>query len=231
VSSRPDIHALSAPALPVTVGRSSIAPVLTLAALFALVGAAAGLPIAPALLLGGIGGTVSLIVHELGHVSAARQVRGVRPVRVSLFWGGAAVRMDGAYQSGLEQARVAIAGPAASFAFAVALVPIVWLPMPAWAKELVVVLILFNVAICALNLIPAHPLDGHKVVHGLLWSAIGSESRARRAIRRGGKAMMLCELPGAVVLLVERPLVGGITIAVAASVLLQKPLLRLLPFR
>jgi Zn-dependent protease len=208
--------------VPVSIGPGGLAPVFVLAALFGIVGAKAGLPIAMAALIGGIGGTASLLVHELGHVSAARRSAGLRSAAVSLIWLGAATRFEGAYADGREQARVAIAGPEASFAFAFALLAAAFLPMPLVGKELLLILILFNVAIGVLNLIPGHPLDGHKLAVGLLWCATGSEKRARRIIRRIGFGWAAVELPSAAFLLVQRPHLGLAVVAMAASLFAQK---------
>jgi Zn-dependent protease len=211
---------------PVTIGRGGLAPVVALAGLFALYGARTGVPVALAAALGAVGGTASLIVHELGHVQAARRLEGIRSASVSLIWLGAATRFEGRYDSGREQAKVAIAGPRASFNMALALGAMCFLPMPMVYKQAVLLLALFNVAIGVLNLVPAYPLDGYKLVVGLLWSATGSEKRARRIIRRIGLGWAALELPATAVLLVERPNVG-IAIAVAAvSFYVQKRLTR-----
>jgi Zn-dependent protease len=72
--------------------------------------------LAAAALLGGVGGIVSLIVHELGHVSVAKRLAGVRPEKVSVMSLGAAAHLEGSYRNGREQARIALGGPGASFA-------------------------------------------------------------------------------------------------------------------
>src|SRR5207253_5785949 len=112
--------------------------------------------------VGALGGTTSLLIHELGHVRAARRVSGLCPVSVSLIWLGAATRLEGAYASGRDQARVAIAGPATSFGLALMLSPALFTPSPKTAKGLLLTLVLLNVAIGLLSLIPANPLDGYK---------------------------------------------------------------------
>src|SRR5437773_9060279 len=106
--------------VPIVVSRSSLVPIGLLAALFALYSSGAPtLLVLGAAALGGLGGAASLIVHELGHIGAARRLTGVKPVRLSLLWFGAGTRFEGAYRSGRDQATVAIAGPAASLALAV----------------------------------------------------------------------------------------------------------------
>jgi Zn-dependent protease len=208
--------------VPVSIGPGGLAPVVVLAGVFGALGAKVGLPVAMAALIGAIGGTASLLVHELGHVSAARRSAGIRSAAVSLIWLGAATRFEGAYANGREQARVAIAGPEASFAFALSLLAAVFLPVPFAVKELLLILVLFNVAIGVLNLFPAHPLDGHKLAVGLLWCATGSEKKARKIIRRVGLGWAAVELPSAAILLVQRPHLGLAVVVMAASFFAQK---------
>ena len=211
---------------PVTAGRGGLVPVALLGGLFALIGGETGIPIAAATLTGALAGPASLLVHELGHLRAARRAAGVSPVSVSLIWAGAATRFEGAYTRGRDQARVALAGPLASFALALAVIPLFYVPMPLGYKNLVVLLMLFNVAVGLVNLIPADPLDGHKLLVALVWCALGSEAAARRLIRRAAVAWLAVEALGAGALLVEEPALGSAAIAVAASFFGQKLFVR-----
>jgi len=209
---------------PVTIGRGGLAPVLALAGIFAAFGARVGIPVVTAALLGGIGGTASLLVHEFGHVRAARRLSGIRSASVSLVWLGAATRFEGAYATGREQARVAVAGPCASLALALSLSGACFAPMPLTLREGILALALVNLLLAVVNLIPAHPLDGHTVVVGLLWWATRSEQKARRIIRRVGFCWAALELPFAAVLLAERPRLGVVVVVAAAGVFVQKRL-------
>src|SRR5947207_1903816 len=98
----PGIVLLQRP-IPVTIGTGGFTPILVLGTLFAWISTLVGLPLAEATILGGIGGTASLVAHELGHVRAARKLTGLRPTGVSLIWLGAATRLEGAYASGRDQ--------------------------------------------------------------------------------------------------------------------------------
>jgi Zn-dependent protease len=212
--------------VPIVFSRGAFVPVGVFALLFV---AFSGVSTPPALaavaLLGGIGGVVSLIVHELGHVSIARRLRGVRPEKVSVMALGAAAHFDGSYRSGREQARMALGGPEASFSFALALMIPVLLPAPLLLKVGALGLALLNVAIGALSLLPVHPLDGHKLIVGLVWWAVGSEDRARRLIRRAGVGLLAVDASAVVLLLAARPLIGVTVAAVAAVAFAQKRLL------
>jgi len=206
-----------------SIGRGAIGPFILFGGLFALVSARAGLPVATAAAFGGVGGTISLLVHELGHVRAASRHTSIRPVRISLNWLGAATRFEGGYASGREQARVAIAGPAASLGLATLLALSLYvLPDSFELKSLVIMLAMLNVGIAGLNLIPANPLDGYKLLTGLLWSLLGSERAARRLTSRLTVALMIFELAGAALLTLEKPILGETAMILAATILGQK---------
>jgi Zn-dependent protease len=198
-----------------------------LAAAFALVDSGAPMLLAlAAAALGGLGGAASLIVHELGHVRAARRLTGVEPVRISLQWFGAGTRFEGAYRSGRDQARVAIAGPAASLAFAVPLAASALLPSPRTVQLAIFGLALLNVAIAAVSLVPVYPLDGHKLALGVLWRVSGSERRATTIVSRAGKGGLALEGIGCAVLAIERPLFAALAVTLAAVLYVQRYLTR-----
>jgi len=213
------------PTVPVHIGRSALAPILFMSVMFTILGVKVGLPLVPSAIFGGVGGVVSLLFHELGHVRAATHVPSVRPTSVSLIWAGAATSLEGRYRSGGDQVRVAIAGPQASFAFAFSLIAVCFLPAPLEVKEPLLLLALFNIALGVLNLFPAYPLDGYKVATGLLWSLTGSEGKARKILRRVGIGWAVVELPAALLLLVERPLLGSLVLGAALTLVAQKRLM------
>jgi Zn-dependent protease len=215
--------------VPIVVSRGALLPLGVFAFLFvAFSGGSKPSVLAAAAVLGGVGGVVSLIVHELGHVSIARKLSGVRPEKVSVMCLGAAAHLDGSYRNGREQARMALGGPEASFAFALALTIPLFLPAPTPLKVGALGLALLNVGIGALSLLPVHPLDGHKLVVGLVWWAVGSEARARRIIKRVGMALLAVDLSMVVLLLAERPVLGATVAGVAAVAYGQKHLVRAL---
>lgn len=181
--------------------------------------------LAAAALLGGVGGVLSLIVHELGHVSVARRLSGVRPAKITVISLGAATHLKGSYRSGRDQARMALGGPEASLAFALALSVPLLLPAPVWLKLGALGLALLNVLIAILSLLPVHPLDGHKLIVGLVWWAVGSEDGARRIIRRVGMSLLAVDFAAVVLLLAEKPLLGTTVGALAAVAFAQKRLL------
>jgi Zn-dependent protease len=209
-----------------TLERSSVVPVLALGAVFGLMGSRAGVEPLVAGSAGALGGSLSLLVHELGHVRAIRRTSSARPFAISLTWLGACTRVAGRYETGWEQARVALAGPAASFTLAVALTA--WtaaLPLPRSGRVLVLLLAAFNAALGVLNLAPVSPLDGYKLLVGLVWLIRGSEAKARRVVDRVVAGWAALELVGAGVLAIEKPVLGLAVAALAAGMLGQKKLL------
>jgi Zn-dependent protease len=208
--------------LPVSISDGGVVPVLLFGAIFAACGARAGLPIATATIVGAFGGTLSLLAHELGHVRAAQKVGGLRPIGVSLIWLGAVTRIEGTYVTGRDQARVAVAGPVASFKLALLTLPVFALPVPMSIKEFVLGLGVLNLALGALNLIPVYPLDGYKLSIGLMWSLLGSETAAQRLFRRVMLPWIVVELVGTAVLLVERPALGATALALGGTLFAQK---------
>jgi hypothetical protein len=212
--------------IPIVFSRGALVPVGVFALLFvAFSGVSTPLALAAVAVFGGLGGVVSLIVHELGHVSIARRLSGVRIEKVSVMSLGAAAHFDGSYRNGREQARMALGGPEASFAFALALMIPVLLPAPLLLKVGALGLALLNVGIGALSLLPVHPLDGHKLIVGLVWCVVGSEDRARRLIRRAGTALLAVDASAVVILLAAKPLIGMLVAALAAVAYGQKRLI------
>ena len=215
--------------VPVTVGRGGFVPVLLFAGLFVEIAVRAELSLSTAAVFGAVGGTLSLILHEFGHAIAARKLRGVTPLGVSLVWLGAATRLEGVYRSGRDQAKVAIAGPVVSLLVAVPLAASLALPLTHLAKCLVGLLAGLNVTLGAVSLIPAKPLDGYKVIVGLLWSVLGSEGAARRAVRRVALVWLPLEFLGSGVLLVEKPFLGLLVVMTGAGLMVQKFYVRRAP--
>lgn len=208
------------------ISRGGALPLLAFGGIFAAMcrgGGAQAAVVAAA--VGAVGGALSLVVHELGHVRAARRTRDVRARRIVLIWGGAATYFDGAYRSGREQARVALGGPAASLALM--LVTAAAVPLaPAGSRYAVLLLALLNLLIALLTLIPVAPLDGYKLVSGLAWSLLGSEERARLVLRRLGLCLAACDGCAVVVAIAVRPALGALALAAAAGLVAQKRLVR-----
>jgi Zn-dependent protease len=123
----------------------------------------------------------SVVIHEMGHIAAARRLGvPVSGVQVFLVGGYSDVALDRVPPR--TEITVAVAGPGASALLAL-LIGGVALVVPDvaglhWAAGVVV---LVNVAVSAANLLPGLPLDGGRVVRGMLRAAGWSARRAERA--------------------------------------------------
>jgi Zn-dependent protease len=131
----------------------------------------------------------SLLAHELGHAVVARRA-GLR-VRGITLWllGGVALLEDEPATPG-DELRVALVGPAVSLALAVVfgLVAVAGslLALPTAIVVVLGWLALGNALLAVFNLLPAAPLDGGRVLRGLLWRRHGSRVRASVTATQAG---------------------------------------------
>ncbi len=146
----------------------------------------AGLGARAALLLAMTG---SVLVHEAGHVAAARRA-GLRIVGVTLYPFGGLTHWEGPLPRGRSEAAIAAAGPAASLLLA-AVLAVLSLPMePGRFRLGVRIVALGNLALGLGNLLPAWPLDGGRIARALLAPRLGP-ARATRVTAWAGQTLGL----------------------------------------
>lgn len=127
----------------------------------------------------------SVLLHELGHVAAARSMR-FEVERVEIGFLGGATTIRSADDSPRSELLVAAAGPAVSLALglpgAVSLITGNGLAfgLTGVAGMLVSAITLANLAIGVFNLLPGLPLDGGRVAVAVLWKLTGDQPRAVR---------------------------------------------------
>ena len=61
---------------------------------------------------------------------------------------------------------------------------------------------------------------------GLLWSALGTEAKARGLIRRAARSGLFVEIGGCAFLVVERPVLGLLAALMGTALVTQKMLVR-----
>jgi Zn-dependent protease len=123
----------------------------------------------------------SLLAHEVGHAVVARRA-GLRVRGITLWLLGGVAQLEDEPATPRDELRVAVVGPAVSLALAAGF----WLAAaalavaggPAVAVAVVAWLAVGNAALALFNLVPAAPLDGGRVLRGLLWRRHGSRVRA-----------------------------------------------------
>lgn len=109
--------------------------------------------------------TLCAVIHELGHSLVASK-HGYRLNRITLMPFGAVVdgQIDGIKP--FDEIKIALAGPLVNFAVGIFFVSVWWIYPEAYAYTDVVVSTCF--ALTLVNLIPAFPLDGGRVLNALL---------------------------------------------------------------
>ena len=128
---------------------------------------------------------VSILLHELGHSVVALK-SGIAIRSITLFIFGGVARLERDPPDGRTELRMAAAGPAVSVALAGLFLGAGWLARPGgtvWAVTRYLALI--NVVVAAFNLVPAFPLDGGRLLRGVLWTSMG-KARATRVAARAG---------------------------------------------
>ena len=143
-------------------------------------------------LVGGLFGSV--LLHELGHALAARRY-GIATHDIVLLPIGGVARLERMPARPGQEIAVALAGPAVNVAIAAALFTGLALggrlePLSALgvaSGSLVERLMLANLGLVAFNLLPVFPLDGGRVLRGLLALRL-PHARATRVAARIGRA-------------------------------------------
>jgi Zn-dependent protease/CBS domain-containing protein len=126
---------------------------------------------------------VSILLHELGHSLVALR-HGIAIESITLFIFGGVARLAGDAPDGRTELKIAAAGPAVSFllAFVFFAASVV---LTGATQAVTVYLAAINVVVALFNLVPAFPLDGGRLLRGLLWGRLG-KLRATRAAASAG---------------------------------------------
>ena len=126
--------------------------------------------------------TVCAVMHECGHAWYAARI-GCRLRRLCLLPSGALVTGDIEGISLADEIRLALAGPAVNVAAAVFFAALWWVAPEAYAFTDVAAFTSFS--LFAVNLLPALPLDGGRVLYCVL-ARLRGEPFARRGMRVAG---------------------------------------------
>jgi Zn-dependent protease len=153
----------------------------------------------------------SIVVHELGHALAARR-HGIEVAGITISPLGGFALMSRESRTPREELEVALAGPLATLAIVVVSVlagfalvgPERFVDAAVLATDTEVTpvlltigfLVTMNVIVLVFNLIPAYPLDGGRVVRGIVWGATGDRNRGTRVAARLGQAFAIALIGG-----------------------------------
>ena len=162
---------------------------------------------------------LSALAHELGHALAARHV-GLPggPVIVYLFGGAATSRLETTRPR--DEVLVAVAGPIVSLLIGAAVMAIALLgelagvgPMQAIGR-IALVIGAMNLLLGGVNLLPAFPLDGGRIVRGLAWARTGDPGRALRIAASSGRYLGILFATAGIVGILLVDSVDGLMLAV-----------------
>jgi Zn-dependent protease len=131
----------------------------------------------------------SLLAHEVGHALVARRA-GLAVRGITLWLLGGVALLEDEPATPRDELRVALVGPAVSLAlaavFGLAAVAGSVAGLPAAVVAVAAWLAVVNAILAVFNLIPAAPLDGGRVLRGLLWRRHGSRVRAAVTATKAG---------------------------------------------
>ena len=134
---------------------------------------------------------LSAVAHELGHAIAARRA-GLAggPIIVYFFGGAASSRLETVRPR--DEIVTALAGPLVSLVAGIAFtaVGLVGELAGGWvqaAGRVAFAIGAMNLLLGGVNLLPAFPLDGGRIVRGLAWARTGDPARALRIAASAGR--------------------------------------------
>ncbi len=176
----------------------------------------------------------SIVVHELGHALVARrQGIGVAGITVSLLGGFA--QMERESRTPREELTVALAGPLATLAIIVVCAGVaLGIEGPHRFVDAMVLsngvrvtpalltlswVVTMNAIVLAFNLIPAFPLDGGRVVRGVVWHATGDRNRGTRVAARLGQGFAALLIGGGLWVTFGVPSIVGVWFVVVGMMI------------
>jgi Zn-dependent protease len=151
---------------------------------------------------------LSILLHELGHSVVALR-HGLHIESITLFIFGGVARLAGEVRDGRVEFKMAAAGPAVSLAlaglfYAASLAPVAGPAARAVSRYLAGM----NVVVAIFNLVPAFPLDGGRLLRGLLWPRVGRLKATRTASTAGTLFAYFLIFVGALALMRGAPVAG-----------------------
>ncbi len=122
---------------------------------------------------------VSILVHEIAHVIAARGYR-MRVDSVTLHLLGGETLIEGDSRTPVQELVTSIVGPLASLAIALASFAAADAMGFGTASDVVWSIAFVNLIVAAFNMLPGLPLDGGRVFKALIWQVTGREETGTR---------------------------------------------------
>jgi Zn-dependent protease len=152
---------------------------------------------------------VSILLHELGHAAVALR-SGLRTRSITLFIFGGVAHLDRDPEDGRAEFWMAAAGPVVSLVLAGFFYVCAGLPfMGPGAAAVARYLALINLILALFNLVPAFPMDGGRLLRGVLWESLG-KARATRIASGAGTFFAFFLMFAGVFSLLRGDALGGV---------------------
>jgi Zn-dependent protease len=163
---------------------------------------------------------VSVLAHEMAHGIVARR-RGidVGPITLYFFGGSASFQLES--DRPRDEAAIALAGPVASLGIGIFLVVLAFAanltghPAGQAAAVVALVLAVLNLLLGGVNLIPAYPLDGGRIVRAAIWARKGDEREGARAAAASGRYVGWALVAAGLVLVLMEDVVDGLMLGLS----------------
>lgn len=172
----------------------------------------------------------SVVMHELGHAIVARR-NGIAITSISLWMFGGMADLRSDPRTPGAEFRIAAAGPAVTLLVGIATIAVGFgvfgskefedaLALntntnPNGAAVVLGWLANINLFVLVINLLPALPLDGGRILRALVWWRTGNRNRATRAAARLGRGFALILGLGGLYIVVTGSLIGLWLVAIA----------------
>jgi Zn-dependent protease/CBS domain-containing protein len=157
---------------------------------------------------------VSVLGHEMAHsIVARREGIGISGITLHIF--GGLAHLESEPSSPMAEFKVAVAGPAASFSFALIFYGLAEALLRSTGhsglSKALLHLGVVNFLLACFNLLPGFPMDGGRILRSIIWHRRKSYEAATHASLKAGAAIALSLIcVGVVTLLFERDWLTGL---------------------
>lgn len=179
-------------------------------------------------LLGGVvalGFFLSALAHDMSHAVLARR-RGVEVKSIVISFFGGSTPLDPASPNPGDDLAIAVVGPAVSIALGAGLalgataLGVTGGSGALVAAQVLAVLAVLNLILGFINVIPAYPLDGGRIVRAFAWRRTGSERDGWRAAASAGRIVATLVIVGGAALILTGEVTNGAMVALSGWFLL-----------
>lgn len=161
----------------------------------------------------------SIVIHELSHAAVAKS-RGLPVKSITLFALGGVAQIEKEPEDARTEFWVGLIGPITSIVIGSVCLGLAWLlgstPLSPTSSPLAAMLTwlgVINIALAVFNLLPGYPLDGGRVLRGIIWWVTRDGVRATQIVSTIGQLLAIAFIVIGVVRFFKGAGIGGLWIA------------------